>query len=146
MQYKVSELGPLGLPVWQSEHKCGNYWWEAGYKTTAPNNQAYAIESWTLLRDWIKAGVSAYFSWNMVLDTVGASIDSRQPWAQNALLTVDTTAKALVVTPTYYVPPLLAVRRTRGQARRNQRRRRQEAPVCHACQWLGDGKLRPTVG
>jgi glucosylceramidase len=47
--------------------------------------------------------VTAYSAWNMVLDTVGASIDSKQPWAQNALLTVDTTAKKLNITPTYYV-------------------------------------------
>ena len=91
------------LPVWQTEHQCGNYPWASGYKTTAPNDQAYAVESWGLIRDWIKAGVTAYSAWNMVLDTVGASIDSKQPWAQNALLTVDTSAKKLNVTPTYYV-------------------------------------------
>jgi glucosylceramidase len=91
------------LPVWQTEHQCGNYPWVSGYKTTAPNDQAYAVESWGLIRDWIKAGVTAYSAWNMVLDTVGDSIDSQKPWAQNALLTVDSSAKALNVTPTYYV-------------------------------------------
>jgi len=39
----------------------------------------------------------------MVLDTVGNSIDSKMPWAQDALLAVDTSAKTLVVTPAYYV-------------------------------------------
>ncbi len=91
------------LPVWQTEHQCGNYPWVSGYKTTAPNDQAYAVESWGLIRDWIKAGVTAYSAWNMVLDTVGDNIDSQKPWAQNALLTVDSSAKVLNVTPTYYV-------------------------------------------
>jgi glucosylceramidase len=91
------------LPVWQTEHQCGNYPWVSGYKTTAPNDQAYAVESWGLIRDWIKAGVTAYSAWNMVLDTVGNSIDSQKPWAQNALLTVDTSAKKVNITPTYYV-------------------------------------------
>src|SRR5690349_25131860 len=35
------------------------------------NDDAYAVESWGLIRDWIKAGVTAYSAWNMVLDTVG---------------------------------------------------------------------------
>ena len=91
------------LPVWQTEHQCGNYPWVSGYKTTAPNDQAYAVESWGLIEKWIKAGVTAYSAWNMILDTVGDSIDSKMPWAQNALLTVDTSAKKLNVTPTYYV-------------------------------------------
>ena len=64
------------LPIWQTEHQCGNYPWATGYKTTAPNDQAYGVESWGLIRNWIKAGVTAYSAWNMVLDTVGASIDS----------------------------------------------------------------------
>jgi len=41
--------------------------------------------------------------WNMVLDTVGASIDTTRVWPQNALLTVDPATRALNVTPTYYV-------------------------------------------
>lgn len=91
------------LPVWQTEHQCGNYPWQSGYKSTAPNDQAYAVESWGLIRDWIKAGVTSYSAWNMVLDTVGDSIDSKMPWAQDALLTVDASAKKLVITPAYYV-------------------------------------------
>ena len=38
----------------------------------------------------------------MVLDTVGNSIDAGKPWPQNALLTVDTSAKKLNLTPAYY--------------------------------------------
>jgi glucosylceramidase len=39
----------------------------------------------------------------MVLDTVGIGIDTTRVWPQDALLTVDTTAKTLNITPTYYV-------------------------------------------
>jgi glucosylceramidase len=92
------------LPIWQTEHRCGNYPWETPFNDmVAPNDLPYAVESWELVRDWIKAGVSSYSVWNMVLDTVGNGIDSLRFWPQNALLTVDTTAKALGVTPTYYV-------------------------------------------
>ena len=93
-----------GLPVWQTEHQCGNYLWATPFDATqAPNDHAYAVESWGLIRDWIRAGVTAYSTWNMVLDTVGVSIDTTRVWPQNALLTVDTSAKTLNVTPAYYV-------------------------------------------
>lgn len=100
-----SSAGTGGLPVWQTEHKCGNYPWDTGtYKQTAPNDWAYGVESWGLIRDWIKnKKVNAYSAWNMVLDTVGKSLDTVRPWAQNALLTVDTGSKKLNITPTYYV-------------------------------------------
>ena len=92
------------IPVWQTEHQCGNYPWATPFDaTTAPNDHAYAVESWGLIRDWIKAGVTAYSTWNMVLDTAGVSIDTTRVWPQNALLTVDTSAKTLIVTPAYYV-------------------------------------------
>ena len=39
----------------------------------------------------------------MVLDTVGKGIDTTRDWPQNALLTVDTSAKTLNITPAYYV-------------------------------------------
>ncbi len=34
----------------------------------APNDHAYAEESWTT-SEWIKLGVNSYSAWNMVLDT-----------------------------------------------------------------------------
>ena len=43
--------------------------------------------------------MNAYSAWNMVLDTVGKSLDN---WPQNALLTVDRSAKKLNVTAAYY--------------------------------------------
>ena len=93
-------------PVWQTEHKCGNYnfstpyWDQSRYSSSKPqNDHLYGEESWQLIRDWIVAGVNGYSAWNMVLDTVGKSLDN---WPQNALLTVDRSAKKLVVTPAYY--------------------------------------------
>ncbi len=104
MQGRVAGDRSYDLPIWQTEHKCGNYPWATPFiATTAPNDQAYAVESWGLIRDWIRAGVTAYSAWNMVLDTVGVGIDTTRVWPQNALLTVDTTAKTLNITPTYYV-------------------------------------------
>jgi glucosylceramidase len=96
------------LPVWASEHKCGNYPWNpAGYPaynmTMAPNNHAYAVESWGYIRDAIKAGVTAYNAWNMVLDTIGLGNDTVRDWRQNALLTVNTSSRTLNLTPTYHV-------------------------------------------
>jgi glucosylceramidase len=100
----ASATASYGVPVWQTEHQCGNYWWTTPFDAAmAPNDQAYAVESWGLIRDWIKAGVTVYSTWNMVLDTVGAGIDTTRVWPQNALLTVDTSAKRLNVTPAYYV-------------------------------------------
>jgi glucosylceramidase len=94
-------------PVMQTEHKCGNYnfmtpyWDQSRYDAKKPqNDHAYGEESWQLIRDWIVSGVSSYSAWNMVLDTLGVSLDN---WPQNALLTVDRSAKKLIVTPAYYV-------------------------------------------
>ncbi len=93
-------------PVWQTEHKCGNYnfstpyWDQSRYDPNKPqNDHLYGEETWQLIRDWIVAGVSSYSAWNMVLDTVGKSLDN---WPQNSLLTVDRSAKKLIVTPAYY--------------------------------------------
>ena len=104
MMGKVAGARGYRLPIWQTEHKCGNYPWEKPFDANlAPNDQAYAVESWGLIRDWIKAGVTGYSAWNMVLDTVGVGIDTTRVWPQNALLTVDTHTKQLNITPTYYV-------------------------------------------
>jgi glucosylceramidase len=104
MQSHIADAKKYNLPIWQTEHRCGNYPWVKPFNMAmAPNDQAYAVESWGLIRDWIRAGVTAYSAWNMVLDTVGTGIDSTRVWPQDALLTVDTTAKTLIVTPAYYV-------------------------------------------
>jgi glucosylceramidase len=105
-----------GLPVWATEHKCGNYPWvtsasaasatepaiPAYNSSKAPNDLAYAQESWFYIRRAIAVGkVTAYNAWNMVLDTMGLGNDTTRDWKQNALLVVD--SGKLVKTPTYWV-------------------------------------------
>ncbi len=93
-----------GLPLMQTEHICGNFPWVNGTdQSRAPNDHAYALDSWGYFKNWIGKGVNSYSAWNMVLDTVGRSLDDGRPWAQNALLVVDTQAKQLIATPTYFV-------------------------------------------
>lgn len=99
-----------------SEHKCGNYPWigktassaETADSTSflesmAPNNHAYGVESWGMLKSWIKEGVNIYSGWNMILDTKGLNLDKSRVWPQNAMLVVDRQAKVLKETPYYYV-------------------------------------------
>ncbi len=93
-----------GLHIMQTEHKCGNYPWEDGTdQSRAPNDHAYAVESWGFFKNWIGKRVNSYLAWNMVLDTIGRSLDEVRPWAQNALLAVDRASGTVVATPTYYV-------------------------------------------
>jgi glucosylceramidase len=104
MDSEVGTAERYDLPIWQTEHRCGNYPWATPFDATmAPNDQAYAVETWGLISDWIRAGVTAYSAWNMVLDTVGVGIDSTRVWPQDALLTVDVATRTLNVTPAYYV-------------------------------------------
>jgi glucosylceramidase len=105
LQSAVAGLAAKG-PVMQTEHRCGNYnfdspyWDKSRYDAKKPqNDHLYGEESWQLIRDWIVSGVNSYSAWNMVLDTVGMSLDS---WPQNALLVVDRSAKTLTVTAAYY--------------------------------------------
>jgi glucosylceramidase len=106
-----------GLPVWATEHKCGNYPFAdtstkgcgdandacpAYNSSQAPNDQAYGVESWKYIRNAIKTiGVTAYNAWNMVLDKKGLGIDTTRDWKQDALLVAD--AGTLTATPAYYV-------------------------------------------
>lgn len=104
MESRVGAAKGYDLPIWQTEHKCGNYPWQMPFDAAAaPNDQAYAVESWGLIRDWIKAGATAYSAWNMVLDPGGAGIDSTRVWPQDALLVVDPATRVLTATPAYYV-------------------------------------------
>jgi glucosylceramidase len=98
-----SSLG--SIPVWVSELKCGNYPWNPSgypkYAEPAPNDQAYGVEVWGYIRDAIKAGVSGFNAWNMVLDKMGKGIDTTRAWAQNSMLVVD--GGKITKTPAYYV-------------------------------------------
>jgi glucosylceramidase len=118
MQWNVNGDAPglakYNLPIWQTEHRCGNYSW-GGENTvvnvgsaptnitynsaTAQNDFNYALESFGNIGQWLQDGATTYSAWNMVLDPVGMSMDN---WPQNALLTVDPTAKTLTITPAYY--------------------------------------------
>jgi len=104
------------LPIWATEHKCGNYPWikaaQAASSTApaiaayvpgaAPNDQAYGVESWWYIRNAINKGkVTSYSAWNMVLDKVGWGNDTSREWAQDALLVVDNGS--ITQTPAYYV-------------------------------------------
>jgi glucosylceramidase len=96
-----------GLPIWATEHKCGNYPWNpSGYpaynSTKAPNDQAYAVESWGYIRDAINKGkVSSYSAWNMVLDSSGLGNDTSRDWKQDTLLIGN--GSSVTPTPAYYV-------------------------------------------
>lgn len=98
-----SGTGIGGLPIWATEHKCGNYPWQGGYVSSqAPNDHAYAVESWGYIRDSINRGkVTSYNAWNMVLDRLGKGNDFARDWNQNALLVAD--GGRVNPTPTYYV-------------------------------------------
>lgn len=87
------------MPIWLSEHKCGGQ--PGANVAAAPNDINYAKESWGYIRDAMKNGLTAYNSWNMVLDKGGKGIDNTRVWAQNALLVAD--AGQLIKTPVYYV-------------------------------------------
>lgn len=108
--------GGKPLLVMQTEHRCGNYPWLSARATSrenanrhnfladkAPNNHAYAEESWDLIKQWVEAGVHIYSAWNMVLDTGGFNMDTSRPWPQNALIAVDPETNTFEVTPAYYV-------------------------------------------
>jgi len=104
-----------GLPVWVTEHKCGNYPFlvsdvagtatsppVTGYTKPPPNDQAYGVESWWYIRDAItKAKVTAYTFPHMVLDKTGLGNDTSREWEQNSLLVID--GGKLVATQAYYV-------------------------------------------
>jgi glucosylceramidase len=107
---KTSGVGPSNfmtgsMPVWATEHKCGNYPWNPSgypaYVEPAPNNQAYGVESWGYIVDAInKGGVTAYNAWNMVLDNNGKGNDLIRQWSQDSLLVVNGTS--LTMSPAYY--------------------------------------------
>ena len=104
--FTVSAVSSSNLPRWETEHKCGNYPWNpSGFpaynSSKAPNDWAYGVESWGYIRDWLKAGVTTYSAWNMVLDATGLGNDTCRDWRQNALLVVSGTT--LTPTPAYYV-------------------------------------------
>jgi glucosylceramidase len=109
----IRRLAP-GLEIWQTETDCGNWHWLPGYDPDQPQNDlGYAAFTWKLMRDWLKAGVSVYTLWNMVLEPAGRNIDSQKPWPQNCPITVDPQTRQVRYTPMFgavgsfakFVPP-----------------------------------------
>jgi glucosylceramidase len=100
----ASAVSSSHLTIWQTEHQAGNYPWAGGFVSSrAPNDHAYGIESWGLIRNWLRAGANSYSAWNMVLDTGGLGNDTIRVWPQDSLLVVDTNARTVNATPAYYV-------------------------------------------
>jgi glucosylceramidase len=120
-----SSFTTYNIPVWATEHKCGNYPWmtsagssgscgiiacPAYVDSAAPNDQSYGVESWGYIQKAITAGVTSYSAWNMVLDGVGKGNDTTRSWAQDALITISPSSckgtsvtSQICATPAYYV-------------------------------------------
>jgi glucosylceramidase len=103
-----------GLTIWQTETDCGNWFWLPGHDPDKPQNDiAHAGYTWEKMRDWLRAGVTVYELWNIVLDPLGKSIDSQKPWPQNCPITIDAKTRAVRYTPMFsavgsfskFVPP-----------------------------------------
>ena len=91
-----------GLTIWQTETDCGNWFWLPGHDPDKPQNDiGYAGYTWEKMRDWLRAGVTVYELWNMVLDPFGMSIDSEKPWPQNGPVTIDAKTRAVRYTPMF---------------------------------------------
>ncbi|HVN49007.1 MAG TPA: glycoside hydrolase family 30 beta sandwich domain-containing protein [Bacteroidota bacterium] len=105
--YSISFMDQLkvtapGLTVWQTETDCGNWFWLPNYNPNMPQNDfVYAGFTWEKIRDWFKAGVTVYELWNMVLHPDGKSIDSKDPWPQNSLITIDPETHNVCYTPLF---------------------------------------------
>ena len=103
-----------GLTLWQTETDCGNWFWLPNFNPEKPDNDiAYAGFTWEKIRAWLKAGVTVYELWNMVLNPDGQNIDAKRPWPQNSLITVDPATCLVRYTPLFgaigsysrFVPP-----------------------------------------
>ena len=79
------------LKLVQSETKCGN----------SLNNWQYAEEQFDCFKEFLDAGVSQYFLWNMILEPEGRNNALGGSWKQNAAITVDGTTVRL--NPSYYL-------------------------------------------
>lgn len=75
----------------QSETKCGD----------GKNDWTYAEEQFDCFKEFLAAGVSQYFLWNMVLDEKGANTSG--DWLQNAPITVNSKTSEVSYNPSYYL-------------------------------------------
>jgi glucosylceramidase len=102
--HPTETINRYNITIMQTEHRAGNAPWDPGYNAEeASNDHFYATQSWGYFTNWIGKGVNSYMAWNMVLDTIGRSLDDVRPWNQCALLAVDRDSGELIVTPAYWV-------------------------------------------
>jgi glucosylceramidase len=73
----------------QTETECGYH----------ENNWTYAEYTFDLMKIYLDGWANAYMQWNMVLDQSGSS---SWGWAQNSMISVDTTAKTVTYNPQFY--------------------------------------------
>lgn len=78
------------LKLMQTESECGGH----------SNDWEAAEYTWSLINQYIKNGANVYTYWNMVLDETGLSTWG---WAQNSLISVDKSTKAVVYHPEFYI-------------------------------------------
>ena len=78
------------LKIYQSEQECGD----------GKNDWRYCRYAWTVMKDFLNNGASAYYYWNISLKGGGIS---RWGWAQNSLVTVDAATKTFKYNYEYYL-------------------------------------------
>ena len=78
------------LRLYQTEQECGD----------GRNDWRYCRYAWSQMKHYLGNGASAYLYWNLSVQQGGLS---SWGWAQNALVTVDTTAKTFVYNHEYYL-------------------------------------------
>ncbi len=90
---QVSQKYPH-VKIYQTEQECGS-------GETGTGLWTYAVTSvYYYMKFYFDNGASAYMQWNMVLAPGGFS---SWGWTQDAMITVDTTAKTVTYNPQYYV-------------------------------------------
>jgi len=77
------------LLIFQSEQECGD----------GKNAWSYTSYCWQLMKHYFRSGASGYMYWNISTDLSGKS---SWGWAQNSLVSVDTSAKTYHYNHDYY--------------------------------------------
>jgi glucosylceramidase len=78
------------LAVYQSEQECGN----------GLNDWRFARFTWTMMKDFMRAGASVYDYWNVATEKGGVSTWG---WPQNSMISVDLQTGEYTTNPDYYV-------------------------------------------
>jgi glucosylceramidase len=78
------------LAIYQSEQECGD----------GSNTWRYTSYCWQLMKHYFRSGACGYMYWNISTDLSGRSTWG---WAQNALVSVDTSAKTYRYNHDYYL-------------------------------------------